>query len=161
MREFSKISPLVWRDKRFRSLPTSDARLVYLFLCTCEHQNSGGCYRMPDGYAAADLGWDLQRFVDARAQVVDAGLVVFDPCTMELCVTGWFDLNPAMNGKHSQFIQRVIASIESDEVRETAEAAFQASEDFKKSLKTKAPSAQVHNLNERLTGSRFMNRGAQ
>jgi hypothetical protein len=161
MREFSKVSPLIWRDKRFRSLATSDAQLVYLFLCTCEHQNSAGCYRMPDGYVAADLGWDLQRYLDARSHVVEAGLIVFDLSTSELCIAGWFDFNPAMNSKHSQFIQRVIASMESDEVRETAEAAFQASEEFKQSLKAKASSAQVHDLSERLTNSRFMSRSAK
>ena len=49
MREFSKVSPAVWQSERFHSLPSDDGRYVHLYLLTNDHQNSAGCYRLPDG----------------------------------------------------------------------------------------------------------------
>ena len=66
MRTFSKISPKLWRSPRFRSLESGDERLLYLYVLTCEHQSSAGCFRLPDAYAASDLGWTEERLSDAR-----------------------------------------------------------------------------------------------
>ncbi|MER9200476.1 hypothetical protein NKH74_14815 [Mesorhizobium sp. M0933] len=124
-REFSKISPKVWRSKRFRALRSDDARFLLLFLLTSEHQTSAGCFRMPDAYAAADLGWQTDRMQAARQQLVEGGLLAFDSVTDEYFVTGWFGHNKPMNSSHQKSIVRVVAEMESDVVREIAEAELQ------------------------------------
>ncbi|TPN58638.1 hypothetical protein FJ976_01640 [Mesorhizobium sp. B1-1-9] len=126
-REFSKISPKVWRSKRFRALPTDDARFLLMFLLTSEHQTSAGCFRMPDAYAAADLGWPSDRMQAARKYLVEGGLLAFDTLTDEYFVVGWFGHNKPMNASHQKSIVRVVANIESDAVREAAEAELQPS----------------------------------
>lgn len=126
MRDFTKISPLLWRDKRFQSLASSDAKLAYLFHLTSEHQNSAGCYRLLDGYAATDLGWSTERYIQARQEVVGAGLILFDEETSELFVKGWFDGNPPTNPKHAMGTRKLIGNVASDAIREAAEEAFLA-----------------------------------
>ncbi|MBB3288758.1 MULTISPECIES: hypothetical protein [unclassified Rhizobium] len=128
MRDYTKVSPLIWRDKRFRSLASSDARLAMLYFVTCEHQNSTGCYRLPDAYAAVDLGWELDRFIKAREAVVSAGLILTDADSSEIFVVGWYETNTPTNDKHAIGTSRLIAKIESDQLREAAEEEFLASE---------------------------------
>jgi hypothetical protein len=128
MRTFSKISPKLWRSPRFRSLESGDARLFYLFCLTCEHQSSAGCFRLPDAYAASDLGWPEDRLSDARSALVKAELLVHDASTDEYFVPRWFKHNPAKNPEHKQGVERLISELESDLVREVAEAEYQNSQ---------------------------------
>ncbi|MCC0035339.1 MAG: hypothetical protein H6887_08780 [Hoeflea sp.] len=123
-REFSKISPTVWRSGRFNGLD-SDAMVLHLYFMTCEHQNSAGCFRLPDGYACADLGWELGNYIRCRNQIIKAGLVSFDTESSEVFVHRWFKHNPPMNDKHAQGTCHIIQRIESDDIREKVEAEFQ------------------------------------
>src|SRR5690349_18898006 len=123
-RDFSKVSPKVWRSPRFRGLQNEQAKLFYLYLLTCEHQSSAGCFRLPDAYAAADLAWSENDLAAAREGCVDAGLLIHDPETEEYFVPRWFKHNPSTNGKHRKGIERLISDLDSDRVREAAEAEF-------------------------------------
>lgn len=160
MREFSKVSPLMWRNKRFCMLSSSDAKLAMLYFVTCEHQNSAGCYRLPDGYAASDLTWDVPRYEKARTAVVDAGLIAFDPDTSELFVCGWFETNPAMNPKHAQSVERRMMDLESDLIREQVEAEFSISEEARES-RSKRPAPVLQAVGGHLANTRYLNRGGQ
>ncbi|MER9412888.1 hypothetical protein [Mesorhizobium sp. M0589] len=124
-REFSKISPKVWRSKRFRRLPSDDARFLLLYILTSEHQTSAGCFRMPDAYAASDLAWPTDKMQTARGHLVEGGLIAFDASTDEYFVIGWFVHNKPMNTSHQKSIVRVVADVESDALREVAEAELQ------------------------------------
>ncbi len=129
MREFSKVSPKVWRDRRFQALSSTEAKLAYFYFLTCEHQNSAGAYRVLDGYAAADLEWPPDEWKAARREVEKAGLVIFDEATSEVFICGWFQENPLTNNKHALGSQRLISTLHSDSVREAAEAEFSQSID--------------------------------
>lgn len=132
-REFSKVAPAVWRSSRFAGLGGDAPQLLYLYFLTCEHQNSAGCFRLPDGYACADLGWPLEKYREARERLSAADLVTFDPGTDEIYVPRWLKHNPPMNDSHSKGTRRVIERIESDMIRETVEADFMAAESLRKS----------------------------
>lgn len=159
MRNFTKLVPTLWRDRRFKALPSSDAQLVYLFLMSSEHQNSAGAFRLPTLYACNDLGWEEARFVQARDEVVTSGLTVFDGDTEEYFCHGWFEANAANNPKHAISIMRAISTLESDPVREVAEEEFNASEEAKASARE--ASSNVHPLPnyDRLTTTKFMKGG--
>jgi hypothetical protein len=123
MRDFSKVSPKLWRSGRFRDL-SDDARLLYLFLLTCEHQTSAGCCRIPGAYATADLGakWTAERLHAARDHLSKAELIVHDDNTDEYFVCRWFKHNPPTNQKHLQGVRRMISELDSEAVREVAAA---------------------------------------
>lgn len=124
-RDFTKVSPNVWRSNRFRKLESSDAQLLYLYFLTCEHQNSAGCFRIPDGYACADLGWNINRYVQARDHLVTGDMVSFDADAEVIYVHRWFKHSPPMNDKHAQGTMRLISEIENDDLREKVEADFE------------------------------------
>jgi len=123
-REFSKVSPAIWRSKRFLGLKTDRSRLLLFYYLTCQHQNSAGAYKLPEGYAVADLGWSIDDYRKARVELVNAGLIHYDPETEEVYVAGWFKACPPMNDKHASGTMSRISDIESDALREVLEAEF-------------------------------------
>lgn len=143
MRDFSKVVPHLWRSKRFGSL-NDDGRMLVLYLLTCPHQTSAGCMSLPDAYAAADLNWTDGRLDAARLSIIEAGMLAFDAVTSEYFVRRWFKHNPITNIKHRQGVESTITALDSDAVREAAEAELEeccprsgaASNDTSRLLKT-------------------------
>ena len=127
-RKFSMISPAIWRPGRFLALGDPNAQVLYLYFLTCEHQNSAGCFRLPDGYACADLGWQLPQYVEVRQKLVAGEMIAFDAETSTIYVERWFQHCAAMSDKHAVGIRKTISAIESDVIREKVEADFEASE---------------------------------
>lgn len=123
-RQFSMVSPAIWRSRRFLALSTDKCRLLLLFYITCSHQNSAGCYRIPEGYACTDLGWPTDEYKSARQELVAADLVAYDDETEEVFVTGWFRVSPPTNKSHAQGTQKLISNIESDAIRSKVETDF-------------------------------------
>ncbi|TIN77792.1 hypothetical protein [Mesorhizobium sp.] len=123
-RDWSKVSPALWRSPRFLGLQGSDERLLLVYYMTGDHMNSSGCYRLPDGYAIADLGWTLERYRTARDLLIAAGLISFDRTTEEVFVNRWFKHNPPTNAKHAKGARRLINKIDSDDLRLMAEEEF-------------------------------------
>lgn len=130
-RQFSKVSPAVWRSGRFVGLGDDTAQLLYIYFLSCEHQTSAGCFRLPDGYACSDLGWALDKYAKARAKLMKAELITFDPMTSEIFIDRWFKHSPPTNEKHAQGSLRLISAIDSDLVREKAEAEFMEASDLR------------------------------
>jgi hypothetical protein len=137
MRDFTKVSPLIWRDKRFLGLASSDARLLYFYFLTGEHQNPCGSFRIPDGYASSDLQWEAERYVQARDEVVGSGLAKFDPETSEIYVSDWYETNPICNDSHYKGALKGVCNIESDMIREIVEPEIEASEQRRKKVPEK------------------------
>lgn len=117
---FAMFHSQFWNSKRVRSLE-SDERVCLIYLMTCQHGNSAACMRLPAAYAAADLGWEAERYIRALERLADQKLVVADPETEEVFVTGWFRWNPPNGPKAEEGAKRLIAVLESDSVREAAE----------------------------------------
>lgn len=153
MREYSKVSPKLWRSKRYRGLPADDARMFYVYLLTCEHQTSAGCFRLPDAYAAADLCWTTARLGGARSPLVAAGMIAHDEDTEEYFVPRWFNHNPPTNGKHLKGVQRIISELDSDQVREAAEA------ELTEQQANRNPLDDPLDNGNRLTGTSYFNGG--
>ena len=124
MREFSKISPALWHSQRFNTLPSDDGRYLYLYFLTCEHQNSAGCYRLPDGYACHDLQWPQARYHKARSQLIEADLIGFDDACRVVMICRWFKHNPPMNEKHLIGIERILEKLPSITIQSVAQAAL-------------------------------------
>jgi hypothetical protein len=131
MRDYSKVSPAVWQSERFNNLASDDARYLYLYLLTNEHQTMAGCYRLPDGYACADLRWPLERYEQARSELVEADLVQFDASVRVIGVTRWFKHNPPVSENHLTGIERHLERLPSPPIAEAAlKAAQEAWESF-------------------------------
>jgi hypothetical protein len=139
-REFSKVSPALWRSERFTSLESKGQVLLLYFMTSC-HQNSAGCYRLPDGYACSDLKWEIADYQAHRTRLIEADLIAFDEVTLELYIRRWFQHCPPMNDKHAQGTSRLISDIDSDALRETVEIDFTTANESRVS-KTKPANVQ-------------------
>jgi hypothetical protein len=121
MREFNKVSPTIWQDADFQKLPFRE-RYTFLYLRTCQHQSSAGCFMLPEGYALVDLGgWDAKTYRESIKAVETAGLITTDPETSEVLINGWFDDNGPMNNNHRISIQRNIDAIKSPTLKKIAQ----------------------------------------
>ena len=99
MREFSKISCAVWQSQRFRRL-NDKGRLLYLYLHTCPHVNSIGCYYLPMGYISTDLGWNDSAVHTALADL-STGLIQWNSEENIIKINGFLDHSPLTNKSHA------------------------------------------------------------
>lgn len=120
MREFSKVSPTVWRSKKFRALPSIECRHVYLYLLTCPHANSAGCFDIHPLYAAADLGLTEEQFRDAIDTLSKAGLLEWDGEENTVLIGNWVEFNGPQNPKHALGILSQLSQVSSDTLRAKA-----------------------------------------
>ena len=157
MREFSKVSPSLWRSKRFNNLPSEMCKLIYLYLLTSEHQNSAGAYRLPAGYASHDLNLSIEDFEAARDEVVKAELILFDAETDEYFITRWFKHNPPMNEKHSKGITSTLAKLESQDLLAKAIESLNEVEALRISKSTESSQKPNFNGGNDLTQTVYLN----
>ena len=128
------VSPHLWRSTRFNALRDTE-KTLFLYLLTSEHQTSAGCFRLPDGYACDDLGWEREMLTTARAAIVDAGLIQHDPKSDEYLIERFFKHCPPRNRNHRLGAEREITSLRSPDIKQAALAALFAL-DGAKSLPT-------------------------
>ncbi|RUV07447.1 hypothetical protein EOA79_04585 [Mesorhizobium sp. M1A.F.Ca.IN.020.03.2.1] len=126
-RQFHKVSPDVWRSRRFLAL-TAEERLLWFYFSTGPHQTSAGCCKLPAAYAVADLGWLMDQYLENLAALVGGDLVVHDPETDEIYVCRWFKTSPPTNGKHAAGIYNHICKLESPAVQDRVEREFAETE---------------------------------
>ena len=127
-RQFNRVSPAMWRSSRFLGV-SSDAKALHLYLMTSPHQNSAGCYVLPDGYACADLRWSPDVYQSSRAELVAAELIAFDEETREIYVLRWFQHCAPKGPKQKAGTERLVAAIESDRLREMVEGDYMAADE--------------------------------
>jgi hypothetical protein len=68
MRKYGTIHCSFWTSENIRRL-SDDARTVALYLLTGPHTTMIGCFRLPDGYAAEDLAWPIERVTEALSEL--------------------------------------------------------------------------------------------
>lgn len=110
MRDFAKISTTLWRSKKFRSVSDS-ARLFYLYLHTCSHVNSVGCFVLPMGYIKADLGWSEDTVTESIDSLSKASLIAFDTDEELVRIIDFIRHDPFTNPKHAAGAIKVALSL--------------------------------------------------
>jgi hypothetical protein len=119
MRNFSKVNPQIWGRKPFKDLSDGGKLMIFYFL-TCRHQNSAGCYQVPDGYVTSDLRWTQEQYDTFRTEVEQAGWIAYDVETQEVYVIDWFKENPITNDKHREGVKRLIGILDSEKLANLA-----------------------------------------
>jgi len=110
MRDYGKVSTSIWNSRKFGKVP-DDARLLYLYLHTCPHVNSVGCFVLKDGYATADLNWPVDRYSKALDTLCKAYLVAFDRSENLVRVVNFLKFDPFTNPKHAQGAVKLAISL--------------------------------------------------
>jgi hypothetical protein len=72
MREYGQVQCHFWQSQEVLSFST-EAKVLALYLLTGPHTNGLGCYRLPDGYVMADLGWPASTVSKAFEELFSTG----------------------------------------------------------------------------------------
>ena len=127
-REFSKVSPALWRSGRFMALDDA-GKVQFVYFITNAHVNSSGVYHLPDGYACSDLQCSLEQYTQIRERLVAAGMVDWDEDYSLILIERWFKHNGPTNDDHATGTLRFLTNIESDRLREKALTDFNEAND--------------------------------
>lgn len=119
MRDFVKVSQTVWKSKKFRALPDDDSRFMYLYILTCPHSNSAGCFDLPPSYAASDMKWGEDRVLAALNNLCEAALIQFDRWENTVLIENWFEFNSPANPKHAVGMLSQLRQASSDDLKRT------------------------------------------
>lgn len=95
-RKFGAVPCRLWRSAEYKRLSQA-AKLIYLYLLTCEHANAAGVFRLPVAYAAADTGFSVEEIESAHAELEAGDLVI--RCDDWVIVQGRLADDPPPNPK--------------------------------------------------------------
>jgi hypothetical protein len=73
---YYRVSPKFWVDSEAWS---DDAKLLALYILTCDHRTVEGLFRLPMNYIAADLGWGKERLPEPFAELLAERFIEHDP----------------------------------------------------------------------------------
>jgi hypothetical protein len=138
MRKFTKVMPSMWTSPLFKSLGDKD-RLLWLYYLAGHHQTITGVSRVPDDYAASDLGWRLEDCREARECLIEAGAIMYDDVTSEVLVANWWRDNGPDNSSHLTGAKRGLDSIVSEKLSEIADRTLDEELQRRQNAKRKPP----------------------
>lgn len=110
MRSYGKIESGFWQNPKMRQL-SEKSRLLLIYLFTCHHGNSIGCFILHDGYIAADLGWSSEHVSEHVSELVSKHHIERDKSTFLTRIIGWFGHNVIENGNVLKAAAKTIKSI--------------------------------------------------
>ena len=130
-RPFTMVRRSVWGSERFVSLPADPARYLYLYLLTCPHQTSSGCFVLKEAYALADLDmagadWTAAKYRQAKTALTNSGLIMADDATGEILITRWWKDNSPNNESWFGGARKQCEAISSSDLRAAAQEALEA-----------------------------------
>lgn len=76
MAKYYPVWPKYWRGARKRW--DDQAKLLGLYLLTCEHRNLEGLYFLPKSYVVGDLGWPMRTVDRALSVLIADGFCAYD-----------------------------------------------------------------------------------
>ncbi len=77
MARYRKIDPRIWNDAKFSSL-SNDAKLLFIYLLTSPQTQMIGAVPMRSESVAAELGFDMERYVIRYQELYDMGIAEYD-----------------------------------------------------------------------------------
>lgn len=74
MRDYGQVQCHFWQSTEVQGF-SDVGKLLALYLLTGPHSNGIGCYRLPDGYIMADLGWSSETVSKGFRELIQTGFV--------------------------------------------------------------------------------------
>ena len=96
VREYGQVQTGFWAHPEMAGLDDA-TKLMALYCFTSPHSNALGCFRLPTGYAAADLGWDEAQVQSRMDKLTQVGLALRHPHTGWTLVPNHLRWNPIQN----------------------------------------------------------------
>lgn len=96
MREYGRVSSNFWEAAHDRGL-SDQAKLLAVYLLTGPHTTLLGCFRLPDGYVADDLGWNLETVSTRFGELIEKGFIKRDAFSKWVLYCGFLATNRIEN----------------------------------------------------------------
>lgn len=110
MRSYGKIETGFWLNPKVKQL-SEDGRILLLYIYSCPHGNSIGCFVLHDGYIAADLGWKMERVAERVTELANNGFIARDEESNLMLVKGWFGHNTIENRNVAKAAMKTLLSL--------------------------------------------------
>jgi hypothetical protein len=117
MARYGKIESGFWHNPKVRQL-TERGRFLLAYMFSCPHGNSCGCFVLPDGYVAADMGWPLETVSETLSELFQKGFLERDNTSNLARIVGWWGHNKIENANVAKFVAKEIASLPNCVVRQ-------------------------------------------
>lgn len=135
MREYGKLKTAFWRNRKIRGL-SERARILAAYVISCPHGNSAGCFVLPYGYVAEDLGWNNETVRKLFDELIGICFVERDDETNLTRVVPWWEHNTVENPNVGKNVIREIKALPNCSVKQHAiESARGAIDSFETVLK--------------------------
>jgi len=112
MKEFGIIHHRFWEWAQENELSES-AKLIAVYLLTCRHANSLGCFRIPYQYASADLGYPIDRVSKGYSELQKKGFIRYCEQSKYVFLPKYLRWNPPQNVKHAKGIYKLAIKLPS------------------------------------------------
>lgn len=110
MRDYGKVHSTFWSSPTIAPLG-DDAKLLALYLLTCQHSTIAGVFRMPDGYASEDLEWTQSRVAKGFAELLANGFANRCETTKWVWITKHLKWNAPDNPNQRKAAAKVAATV--------------------------------------------------
>lgn len=120
MREYGRLKSSFWRNPKIRSL-SCEAKLLAAYLISCPHGNSVGCFVLPLGYVADDMGWDAETVSKRFAELFQIGFFERDEIVSDVIrIPSWWEHNTIENGNVLKHAVGALASVPNCQQKQTS-----------------------------------------
>ncbi|RLV61753.1 helix-turn-helix domain-containing protein [Parashewanella curva] len=109
MRVYGKVYTRFWMKQDTLSWSDS-AKLLGLYLLTCQHCNLLGCFRLPLGYIAEDLGWSRRRVSRNLDELNEHGFIERDKAGWTF-ICNYLKHNPIENINQGKAAIRLLSDV--------------------------------------------------
>jgi uncharacterized phage protein (TIGR02220 family) len=110
MRDYGEVRTSFWTSTDTQGL-SDQGKVLAIYLLTGPHSNGLGCYRLPDGYIQADLGWSPQTVSKGFSELFAKGFILRCEVTQFVLIPSYLKFNPIANGNVAKGREREFESI--------------------------------------------------
>lgn len=110
MRDYGKVYSTVWSSPTIAGLSTN-AKLLAVYLMTCQHGTIAGVFRLPDGYVAEDLQWSLETVSEGFRELFAKGFANRCETTKWVWITKHLEWNPPENPNQRKAAAKMAAAV--------------------------------------------------
>jgi hypothetical protein len=110
MRVFGRLESGFWDNPKVATL-TDQQKLLLLYLYSCRHGNSIGCYVLRNEYIAADLGWSVEEATNCLSAIMERKFIARDDGANLIKVRGWWGHNALDNLNHAKHAAKSALSL--------------------------------------------------
>jgi len=107
---YQKVHSQIWNDEKFSKL-SDNAKLLFIYIMSCDHSNAIGLFLLPKGYIQEDLRWSSKQLAEPFAELLRERLIMYDDTTRLVLVKNHLKHNTLENGNQVINAERIVQGL--------------------------------------------------